>query len=739
MSGHLAVALATAILIVATPQPALADDPHNVLILYSNEFELPANQAVARGLQGVFDRDPGIRSFTEYLDAVRFPNHVASGDFARHLHAKYDGVKFDLLVALGPQAVAFLKGERPVLAPGAAIVYGGIAAGNPVIADVPDSSGVVSRLDVARAVSLAQVLQPGMKQIVVITGASPADRQWERLTRNQLPGHTGTPAIRFLSGVPLSDALQAVRELPADAMVLYVTMFEDGAGGKYLPREAARRIAAASSVPVYSFFDTYIGTGVVGGFFDRFEAVGHETGALAERILGGEPIASVKPSTSEIHRFVVDGMAMDRFSLDMGLLPPGTIIENWQPPFWQQYFWGIAFTVAAFFAQTLLLVRFRYVVGKRREAERISARHQERMDFTSGAAQLGLWEWDKPTAGFWMSEACRKLLGLGDAETDPFPAISRSAEARTAQALADDFRRLRNSGAPFTRQCEYRLPDGVHWLEFQGARLLTPAGEDRFTGTVKDVTQDHNSQTLLERQRNELAHLSRVSALGLLSGSLAHELNQPLAAILANAQAAQSGLQANSRPAEWVTEAMEDIVTDAKRAGDFIRNLRFLLKRGAVTRVPVALNDVVTSTLKLVRSSTLQRGIHVESHLAPDLPTVAGDAAQFQQVLLNLVINACDAVGAVPQNRRIVTVATRRTAVGGAEVAVKDNGPGFDGDNDEKLFETFFTTKASGLGLGLSICKDIITASGGTISGSNDAGGGAVFTIALPHFEENRT
>ena len=249
--------------------------------------------------------------------------------------------------------------------------------------------------------------------------------------------------------------------------------------------------------------------------------------------------------------------------------------------------------------------------------------------------------------------------------------------------------------------------------------------------SVVDITERRNAERTTARQRDELAHLSRVAMLGELSGSLAHELNQPLTAILSNAQAAQRFLKHDPPRLDKIDEILADIVGSDHRAGAVIQRLRLLLRKETAQRRVLDVNDVIVDALHLMRSDLLHRQVVVGTDLDPALPRVSGDRSQLQQVLLNFVINGCDAMDGQEGDRRML-VRTHVTARGGIEVAVADRGTGILPADLERVFEPFVTTKAHGLGLGLSICRSIVEAHGGSAWASNNADRGATLHFELP-------
>jgi PAS domain S-box-containing protein len=251
--------------------------------------------------------------------------------------------------------------------------------------------------------------------------------------------------------------------------------------------------------------------------------------------------------------------------------------------------------------------------------------------------------------------------------------------------------------------------------------------------SIIDISKRKQAELDAARQRNELAHLSRVTTLGELSGSLAHELNLPLTAILSNAQAAQRFLAHGDANLAEVREILNDIVSEDKRAGEVIRRLRLLLKKGEVQQHSVGINKVVRDVLKLMRSDLINQKVTVDIELARNLPTVTGDSIQLQQVLLNLVINACDAMtDCNTPERRLLVCTGMANGSSAVCVSVTDRGGSIPEEKMDQVFEPFFTTKAEGMGLGLSVCRTIIAAHQGKLWATNNPDCGATFHFSLP-------
>jgi len=237
------------------------------------------------------------------------------------------------------------------------------------------------------------------------------------------------------------------------------------------------------------------------------------------------------------------------------------------------------------------------------------------------------------------------------------------------------------------------------------------------------------------QRREELSHMTRVATMGELTASLAHEINQPLAAILSNAQAAQRLLALEEKDWGEIREILADIAADDLRAGEVIRRMRTLLRKGESYPTVLDMNDIVAEVLGLVRGEMILHNVSLSLELSSDPLLTHGDRIQLQQVLLNLVVNALDAMKETSGRSRRLVVRTQAAGRSG-EVSVQDSGAGVPADKLEQVFEPFVTTKPHGLGLGLSICRSIIQAHGGHIGCRNDPNRGATFWFTLPAGED---
>jgi len=290
---------------------------------------------------------------------------------------------------------------------------------------------------------------------------------------------------------------------------------------------------------------------------------------------------------------------------------------------------------------------------------------------------------------------------------------------------------LESDGFLHEFEMELRTRTGAILQVLLVADTMEMSGEQCFIVNVRDVTERKQAELAAEAQRRELAHLGRVASLGELSGALAHELNQPLAAILANTRAAQRMMSRNAPDLVEIRAILEDIVVDDRRAGQVIGRLRTLLKKGETRTSELNLNELVQEVRDLLHSELIRRRVTTDIRLTRMMPLLLGDRVELQQVILNLIGNACDAMAGRPADHRLLTITTSITPDGWVELAVQDRGTGIPPERLDQIFDAFYTTKTSGLGLGLAICRSIVNTHGGRLWAVNNPFGGATFHLAL--------
>jgi two-component system sensor kinase FixL len=270
---------------------------------------------------------------------------------------------------------------------------------------------------------------------------------------------------------------------------------------------------------------------------------------------------------------------------------------------------------------------------------------------------------------------------------------------------------------------EFPVEIGLNPIETSQGVLILAA--------VVDISARKQAEEEAQSRRDEINRLTRVSLVGEMAGSIAHEVNQPLGAMMANASAGVHFIDRGDVDAQRLREILAAVVSDGRRARDVINNVRATIKKGAVVRPNVALNDIVRNVMHMVEPDAAVLSCELKASLAEYLPTIEADPIQIQQVLINLIGNAFDAMRDMPSANRKIEIATHQDD-GLVGVTVRDHGPGIGDVRGEQLFQQFYTTKEEGLGMGLAIVRSIIQAHSGTIKAENAEGGGARFAFALP-------
>ena len=502
-------------------------------------------------------------------------------------------------------------------------------------------------------------------------------------------------------------------------------------------RESEFRLAAALDVAELGFYELLNGVRV--SFLERRarDILGaSEADEQADRILEfwlEHLHPEDRPGVMEVRRLMEDA-GQDRMTVDYRFLHPrrGVI-------FIHHLVHVIERDAAGHAVRTIGVLQD--LTGRKQQEEDLRAK-QVHIASAIEAAGLGFYEMGADGRTHMTDGRLRTLIGIPGEEDE-----ARVRDFWLAHVHPEDLPQVLQKsrdllgGAVDRVTAEYRYGHptrGELWF-YQLARALEREASGRAVrtvGVIQDVTERKAAELEARRIQNELAHATRLSVLGELAASMAHELNQPLAAILSNAQAARRFLAAPEPDLKEIREILDDIVRDDKRAGDVIHHMRAMVqKKEVVAAEPLDLNMLVRDTAKLVHGELVGRNIGLELDLAPKLPAVRAGRVEMQQVLLNLMVNAMDAMRDQPTERLLLRIHTSE-AKGRVRVALRDHGHGISEKAMTEIFRPFFTTKAQGLGMGLSISRSMVEAHGGELWAENAAGGGAIFWIELPVLPE---
>jgi PAS domain S-box-containing protein len=713
----------------AQTQPQSPLSGKNVLILHALESNVPIFELTDRGIRIALDSGGmSIRNqFFEYLDLARNPGPEYRELLADLMRLRYGHRKIDLVITLYPEALLFAIKEGKTIFPEVPIV----ALYLPLGFEQPQTDRRIIRQfvtpDMKGTLEIALNLVPGAKRVYVVSGANPVDRSFENRARMDFKEWEGRLEFRFLSDLPLEEILATVSSAPPETIVFLMGFAADVTGKNYTTREVGRRLAEVSSVPVFGLWDVALGYGIAGGSLSSFEYVGTRAGELALDILRGTQNPENIPDVLQVpHLDMFDWRQLRRWNLSESALPKGSIVVNREFTFWDLEYYiigSLAFIVGQSFLIAGLLLQRR----RKRSAEESLRQKTEELDqfFNLSLELLCI----ANTDGYFLrlNPAWERSLGYGREELlgKRFLDLVHPDDLdRTQKAVST----LASQQKVIYFENRYRCKDGTYrWLEWNSA----PAG-NLIYAAARDVTERLKEEVEARQRREELAHVTRIAMMGELTTSLAHEINQPLTAILSNAEAAQRFLSRAVPDIGEVRQILGDIIRDDRRASDVVRKVRALVKKEKLRDELLDLNKEIEEVVDLIRGDSLLQSLSIATDLSPGLAAIHGDDIQLQQVILNLILNSAAAMRNSPPGQRKIIVRTAMLDGRTVNASVTDFGTGIDESRIERLFEPFYTTKPEGLGMGLSISQTIIKAHGGTMEAWNNREGGATFAFTLP-------
>ena len=460
-------------------------------------------------------------------------------------------------------------------------------------------------IDAATQVDAMLHVLPDLANIAVAIGDSPLEQFWVTELRRVFARFEGRIAFQWLNDLSFDDMMQRVAALPRRSAIYYATVRVDARGAPQEDNQSLTRLRAVANAPIFSYVDSNLGRGIVGGPLISTEEVAHRGATVAVRILGGEPAGSIKTPVVGLSSPMYDWRELQRWSIAENALPPGSIVRFRPPTILETYRWEFAALVAAILIQGAMIA----------------------------------------------------------------------------------------------------------WLLLEHRRR-------------------HRAEVFARNTLSELTHMNRVATAGELSASLAHEVNQPLTGISARASAALRWLAVEKPDIEKTRAALTHIVNASHRASEIVTSVRAMFRKDFGERLPVSINELITTVLALLRIELRKHGVEVVTHLDASLPRVECDRVQVQQVILNLVMNAIEAMHDAPS--RTLRIRTSLSKPYLAHLSIEDTGSGIDPASRERIFRAMFTTKSSGMGMGLSICQSIVESHKGRIWAAPGDESGSVFHVELP-------
>jgi PAS domain S-box-containing protein len=697
-----------------------------VLTVHWSSEDFPSNAVIDEAVRKVLLSRPDmpVDYFAEYLESDRFPEEAAALGLRDYIRQKYAGRRIDLVIAVSEVALTFVLRFREELFPDAPIVHSGVTAPDASANGAAQLTGVVTgSAAYGETLALALSLHPSTERVFVVAGAPTGT--FLDTVRTDLRAFEPRVPLTYLTGLPVPRLLDAVKAVPPRSLILYIRYSREDPGHVLFPPDVARLVAEASPVPVYGISEAYLGTGIVGGAIYSSRTVGTRLGSLGQQILQGQrpaPMERVRTAPT------FDWRQVERWRIRPSILPAHSDIRFREPSAWDKYRWYIVGAIAFAAFQTLMIAALVVERARRRQS-------QVRYALATAAGGVGVWDWNLDTNEVNVDSSLKSSLGYADTEIpnhlDDLSRLIHPDDAATALA------RVRESAEPphAPYEVEFRLvhrAGGVRWFLSRGSYVRRNGGPAHLTGTYIDITERKASERALGEMQTELTRVSRLTALGEFAASLSHEVRQPLSSIVMNAKASLRWLADATPNLGEVRSALLDVVEAGNWASELIQRNRELFKHHTVRKEPVDIHDVVRDVAALAQMRLQDRRAVLTTSFVPGLPAVIGDRIELQQVLLNLIANAIDAIESVDPGSRRIDVATMLVPNGLVQVCVRDNGIGLDGVDLQRMFSLSYTTKASGTGIGLSLSRSIVEAHGGTLWAQQNADRGATFSFTIP-------
>ena len=707
-------------------------------MVFSESRDLPGNAIMEQAMRAEMLKESTnpIDFYTENLDASRFSDASHARAFREFLKQKYAGQNLDMVVAFMARDFNLTNELPPEVFARIPVVFVAISE-----MEIPDSlrkpgfSGIFQRFDVSGTLSLIFRLQPETHEVVVVSGVSQTDRLTLSRIQEVAQSLDGIK-FEFWTNRPLAQIGDGLATLPKGSAILLSTVQRDVNNQPHYSSELARLIVPRANAPVFVLGAGSIGSGVVGGAVVDNESLGTRAGQLAMDILLGGRTNQFPVEVRTVGTPMVDWRALRQWGISESRLPSGSVVRYKPYSTWEDHKLFILTTVFVFLAQAVTIAGLLINRRHRQRAEAKARASQEARSLLAAIVETSddaIIRKDLNGNIITWNRSAERLFGYDAAEAIGRP-ITIIVPPSELPAELEILERARRGEPVHNYETVRRRKDG---REVQVSIAISPIFNDagKVVGASKicrDVTAKNAAETEIRRQRAELAHVTRVSTLGQLTSALTHELNQPLGAILRNAEAAEMFLQNPQPDLNEIRAILADIRKDDQRAGSVIERMRSLLKRRSLVSNPLDLREVVEDTVALVQPDLLARQVRLTLEIPDNLPAVMGDRVHLQQVLLNLILNGMDAMGKNPEAERELSVRVRARPAGRLEVSVTDAGSGLQPGEIGQLFEPFFTTKPNGMGMGLAISRTIIEAHGGKIRAENNPVKGAVFSFTLP-------
>lgn len=675
------------------------------------------------------------RPMIEYMDFRRYPRGEHLAESRALLIKKYQAKKIAAVIALDNPALDFAVENQRELFGNAPLVFIRTKAFNNKLQDAHGRvTGIINAASIAGTVEVMLRLHPKTREIIVVHDYTPTGMTIRRGLEADLQRFASRVRVHFLENLPVQEIYQTLERASPDTLVLLTNYTADRDGHIFDMLEITTAFSQHSAVPLYSNSEARLGHGIVGGKLFDSQVMAREAVKLVKRVLQGKDVEKIPIVSLDASRYMFDYRQLARFHIALSALPLSSTVINRPVSFYDanRNIVLMAWMILIFLLLVICFLIF-IIVQRRRLLHALQESEARYSDLYEHAPDMYYSIDVKKGAIKECNETFTVATGYGKEEIIGRPVFDFYHEDCLAEAK-QALRQFPATGEIHNAERKVKRKDG----SLINVSLNVSAARDadgnitHIRAIWHDITERKQAEDKMRQQRDELSHVRRLVTIGEFATSIAHEINQPLTAILNNAQAARRFLSFDPPDLEELRSALDDIIDDDKRAGAVVHHLRSFLKRQDFEKAHLQINDVIKDVVTILNCEIADKSISVNFELTPQALPVMGDRIELQQVLMNLILNACDAMAEVDSRERRLLIRTSSDESSNVIVAVQDSGMGLDGKELARVFEPFYTTKQEGLGVGLSISKSIIDSHDGRLWAVNNADRGATFYFTLP-------
>jgi PAS domain S-box-containing protein len=690
-------------------QPLWAEQPKEtkrVLILYSEDAAHPAHGLTDQGILSIFHSNTqfDVRVYKEYMDVTRFSGPANAQAFADYLARKYAEIKIDTIITVYPAAVEFLLSTAIDVLPDTPVVANQL--NRAYAGKLKDSAprraitGTITGDNAAGVLDSAYRMRPGTKRVALVGGTAPNNVYSEQVFRKGLEPYLEKLELINLTKLSMEETLTRVGALPPDTIVLYAAISSDGEGRSFVPREALLSISRATSAPVFGLYDSFMGYGIVGGRLVSWERLGREAAAMALRIMGGEPAASIPFGGDQAYVDLYDWRELKRWSIPESAVPPGSEIRYRELSSWEAHREAIVGAIGLMAIETFLILGLVINLRRRRRAEQSLSESEARLSLAAASANAGLWSMSVDTGQVWATDKIRELFDFPPHEELNFKSFLGRIHAEDRERVQRTVQQAMQSGEDFAIEYRVLRADGsVRWIASRGRLQPAKAGKPSgMMGVSVDVSERKETEDALRRHEQDLSKLTgriiyaQEEELRRLSRELHDDLTQRLAALALDAALIEKELNPlQPQAVQGFKELRANLSEVAEEVHDLSRQLH-----------PSILDDLGLVQAVQAECAAFTRKTGIDLFFAPhDFPD---SVSQQPALCLYRVIR--EALQNISKHSRAASASiTLQGLSDGIRLLIEDKGIGFDPQGVK--------TKA---GIGLSSMRERVRLVNGTIS-----------------------